>query len=188
MDDNKKMINMMEQIQIRIEQMQIKTEQIQIKTEQIVNDNKKMLNIIEKLKTDVEETKIRLDKLEERMDNIENRMDNMEKTEKAHFEHTCNEFERLEKKIDSNFKNLDEKIDIVKQKTVIEVIDGVEQITATISKMINNVENKINTEIKERKYQIDKLKNLTEYDKIVLKNLESRVSILEEESQKYNGK
>ena len=167
-----------------------------------MDDNKKMMNMMEKMlkmmgdicsRMDSMENRMdsienRMDSIENRMDSMENRMDNFEKTEKAHFEHTCNEFERIEKKIDSNFKNLDKKIDITKEKIIIEVIEGVEEVSATTSKFISKVENKVETEVKERKYQIERLNNLTDYDKIVLKNLESRVAILEEESQKYNGK
>lgn len=54
------------------------------------------------------------------------------------------------------------------------------------SKLIENTENKIKTESEERKYQIDKLNSLTEYEKIILKNLESRIAILEEETEIYN--
>lgn len=153
-----------------------------------MDDNKKMMSMMEEMLKRMKSMEDKMTNMENRMDCMENRMDNMEKTEKAHFEYTCNEFERLEKKIDNNFKNLDEKIDITKEKIVLEVIEGVEEISATTSKLISKVESKVETEVKERKYQIEKLNNLTEYDKIVLKNLESRVSILEEESQNYNGK
>ena len=60
------------------------------------------------------------------------------------------------------------------------------KIKVDISKSIQNVENKIKNESEERKYQIDKLNSLTEYDKIILKNLESRIAILEEETENYN--
>ena len=188
MEENKKIINMMEQIIDDNKSMKDTMNQIiednksmKDTMNQIIDDNKKIKNTVEETQNDIKGVNKRLDKLEFRMDS-------MEKTEKAHFEQTCNEFERLEKKIDSNFKYLDEKIDTTKEKIVLEVIDGVEEVSASVSKIINKVENKVDTEVKERKYQIEKLNNLTEYDKIVLKNLESRVSILEEEAQKYNGK
>ena len=124
--------------------------------------------------------------LKNKVSNIEKKLDNLEKTEKSHFEYACNEFERIENKIDSNFKHLNDKIDNTKDKIVSEVIDVLEDFSIVTSKSIENVENKLRTESKEREYQIERLNNLTEYDKIVLKNLESRISILEEESQKYN--
>lgn len=48
-----------------------------------------------------------------------------------------------------------------------------------------NLESKIKSEMEERKTEISKIKGLNEYDKLVLKNVESRISILEEESQNY---
>lgn len=80
---------------------------------------------------------------------------------------------------------MDKKIDNTKDKIVTETIDVLESFSINISNAIENVDSKINTESKERQYQIERLNNLTEYDKIVLRNLESRISILEEESQDY---
>ena len=105
--------------------------------------------------------------------------------EKNHYKSTCNEFDKINKKIDSNFVYLDKKIDNTKDKIVTETIDVLESFSINISNAIENVDSKINTESKERQYQIERLNNLTEYDKIVLRNLESRISILEEESQDY---
>ena len=42
-----------------------------------------------------------------------------------------------------------------------------------------------NNKIEEEKTEISMINGLNDYDKIILKNLESRISILEEESQKY---
>ena len=42
-----------------------------------------------------------------------------------------------------------------------------------------------NNKIEEEKTGISIINGLNHYDKIILKNLESRISILEEESQKY---
>ena len=42
-----------------------------------------------------------------------------------------------------------------------------------------------NNKIEEEKTGISIINGLNDYDKIILKNLESRISILEEESQKY---
>ena len=43
------------------------------------------------------------------------------RTEKLHFEYTSNKFNRLEQKIDSNFKYLDEKIDNTKNKLELKI-------------------------------------------------------------------
>ena len=41
------------------------------------------------------------------------------------------------------------------------------------------------TETKANNKQIENIEKLNEYDKIILRNLESRISILEEETNKY---
>ena len=81
--------------------------------------------------------------------------------------------EQLNKRIDKIEDRIEKKINNLK-------------IKVDISKSIQNIENEIKNESKERKYQIDKLNSLTEYDKIILKNLESRIAILEEETENYN--
>ena len=63
--------------------------------------------------------------------------------------------------------------------------DDVEIFDKITCKAIKNIENKKDNEKEERKYVIENIKNLSDYDRIVLKNLESRISILEEESEKY---
>ena len=50
---------------------------------------------------------------------------------------------------------------------------------------MKNIENKIDNEKNERILEIDKVKGINDYHKIILRNLESRICILEEESEKY---
>ena len=147
-----------------------------------MEDNKKMMSILEEILKTVKGLEKRMDSIEKRMDKIESRMDKIEKRMdklESRFDkferYTCNEFQRLEKKIDST-----------KEKIISATIDEMERFSNAASRLINNVDSKLQTETKERIFEIEKLNNVTEYDKIVLKNLESRVSILEEESQRYN--
>lgn len=144
-----------------------------------MEDNKKMMSILEEILKTVKGLEKRMDSIEKRIDKLENRFNKFER-------YTCNEFQRLEKKIDFNFKYLDKKIDSTKEKIISATIDETERFSNAASRLINNVDSKLQTETKERIFEIEKLNNVTEYDKIVLKNLESRVSILEEESQRYN--
>lgn len=55
----------------------------------------------------------------------------------------------------------------------------IEDIKKDIYKLIKRIE-----QTEARAVQTNKLTNLNEYDKIILKNLESRISILEEEKEK----
>lgn len=151
-----------------------------------MEDNKKMMSILEEILKTVKGLEKRMDSIEKRMDSIEKRMDKLENRFNKFERYTCNEFQRLEKKIDFNFKYLDKKIDSTKEKIISATIDEMERFSNAASRLINNVDSKLQTETKERIFEIEKLNNVTEYDKIVLKNLESRVSILEEESQRYN--
>lgn len=144
-----------------------------------MDDNKKMMSMLEEVLRTVKGLEKNIEKLEKRMVRLEKRMD-------KHERYTCSEFQRLEKKIDSNFKYLDNKIDSTKEKIISATIDEIERFSNTASRLINNVDSKLQTETKDRIFEIEKLNNITEYDKIVLKNLESRVTILEEESQRYN--
>lgn len=121
----------------------------------------------------------------ERLDSIENKFDKLDKTEKSHFEYISNKFDRIEKNQKSNFEYLDDKIETSKNKMISSITEVFETFSNAASKTIENVENKIINEEAERKFEIDRLKNLDEYDKIVLRNLESRISILEEESEQY---
>lgn len=121
----------------------------------------------------------------EAVKNIDKKLDNLDKIEKQHFEYTTNKFNRIEQKIDSNFKYLDEKVDNTKNKLVSEIKDIFENFSVTTTKSIKNLENKMDNEKNERIMEISKMRSLNDYDRIILKNLESRITILEEESQNY---
>ena len=54
-----------------------------------------------------------------------------------------------------------------------------------LSKKINDLDNKIEKEKDERVMEIAKIEGINDYDKIILKNLEGRICILEEETEKY---
>ena len=58
-------------------------------------------------------------------------------------------------------------------------------LTDATSQELEKLDNKVTQESKQRKYQTDKLNNMSEYNRLVLENLESRICILEEEAQKY---
>ena len=66
-----------------------------------------------------------------------------------------------------------------------ETTDILENFSVATTKSINNLENKIDNEENERIMEISKMRSLNDYDRIILKNLESRITILEEESQNY---
>lgn len=121
----------------------------------------------------------------EAIKNIDKKIDNLDKIEKLHFEYITNKFNRIEQKIDSNFKYLEEKIDNTKNKLVSETTDIFESFSVATTKSIKNLENKMDNEKNERIMEISKMRSLNDYDRIILKNLESRITILEEESQNY---
>ena len=208
---NNQLISDMKEIKVKLEKIENKLEEQDEKFEKIQNKleendekfEKDRNNIIkclmrrkfEKIEDEVGkidyELKIyneRFSKIEKKLENIdkiEEKLDNIDKIEKLHFEYITNKFNRIEQKIDSNFKYLDEKIDNTKDKLVSNITDLIENFSINASKLIDNVENKIKNEVRERKIEISKVKGLNDYDRIILKNLESRISILEEESQKY---
>lgn len=147
----------------------------EIKEEVKNSDNIELMKAIYK---EIIETK-------EAVKNINIKLDNLDKVKKLHFEYTTNKFNRIEQKIDSNFKYLDEKIDNTKNKLASEITDIFESFSVATTKSIKNLENKMDNEKNERIMEISKMRNLNDYDRIILKNLESRITILEEESQNY---
>lgn len=142
--------------------------------------------ILNKHTKKLEEHDERFATLENKTDKICKNLDDLGKTEKLHFEYTTNKFNRIEQKIDTNFKYLDEKIDTTKNNLISETADILETFSLATTKSIKNIENKIENEKKERVLDIGQIKGLNDYNKIILRNLESRISILEEESEKYN--
>ena len=76
-----------------------------------------------------------------------------------------------------------------------EILLKVNKIDKKQDKIVNNMKEfknfyfeDLNNRIEENNYKSMPLTSFTEYDRILLNNLESRLCILEEESQKYNGK
>ena len=67
-----------------------------------------------------------------------------------------------------------------------ETTEVFESFSLAATKSMKNIENKIDNEKNERILEIDKMKGMNDYNKIILRNLESRICILEEESEKYN--
>lgn len=153
------------------------------KTEKKVD---KLSDKVDELTDKVEEHDKRFESLEQKTDKISKSLDDLSRTEKLHFEYTSNKFNRIEQKIDSNFKYLEEKIDNTKNKLVSETSDILESFSIAATKSIKNIENKIDNEKNERVLQIDQIRGMNDYNKIILRNLESRICILEEESEKYN--
>ena len=116
-------------------------------------DIKEIKGTLNKHTEKLEEHDKRFDNLEKKTDNIEKKLDNLDKIERLHFEYTRNKFARLDKKIDTNFSCL---------------------------------ENKIENEAEERKVDISRIEGKNDFDRIVLSDFGSRISILEEEGEKYN--
>ena len=141
---------------------------------------------VDKLSDKIDEHDKRFEILENKMDKMSKNLDDLSRNEKSHFEYISNKFNRLEQKVDSNFKYLDEKIDNTKNKLVSETTEVLESFSIAATKSIKNIESKIDNEKNERVLQIDQIKGMNDYNKIILRNLESRICILEEESEKYN--
>ena len=122
---------------------------------------------LENLEKEQQEHTIRLRRLEEgqefnfkkiidhnlKIDKLIENLNVSDKVEKLHFEYVRNKFKRLEQKVDSNFKELNDKI--------------------------NNIRDII------IKFDNIKFKGINDYERIVLNDLESRISILEEETETY---
>jgi len=92
-------------------------------------------------------------------------------------------FKYLDKKIDAKFKYLDEKINNTKNSLVAEIAEEFKNFYEMTERRINNLENKIDIEIEDRKEDVSKVK---EFNRMILNDIRGRVSILEEESEKYN--
>jgi len=92
-------------------------------------------------------------------------------------------FKYLDKKIDAKFKYLDEKINNTKNSLVAEIAEEFKNFYEMTERKINKIENKIDIEIEDRKEDVSKVK---EFNRMILNDIRGRVSILEEESEKYN--
>ena len=80
-------------------------------------------------------------------------------------------------------KELNEKIDNTKNTLVAEIVEELNNFSVTTTRLINKLENKIENEIKARKEDVSKVKD---FNRIIVNDIRSRVSILEEENEKYN--
>lgn len=90
-------------------------------------------------------------------------------------------------KLEKSINKLNTDICLIKEKIEYLYINIIGNNAQKKSKDNKDNENKMSNELKERLSQIGKLNDISEYDKIILKNLESRISILEEETQNYNN-
>lgn len=91
----------------------------------------------------------------------------------------------LNERIDTVYKELNEKIDNTKNTLVKEISEEFKTFYEVSEKTTNNLNKKIEDEIEDRKVDFSKIK---EFNKIIINDVRSRVSILEEESEKYNLK
>lgn len=122
---------------------------------------------LENLEKVQQEHTIKLERLEEgqefnfkkiidhnlKIDKLIENLNVSDKVEKLHFEYVRNKFDRLERKVDSNFKELNDKIKDIRDVII--------------------------------KFDNLNFKGINDYERIVLNDLESRISILEEESETY---
>lgn len=158
-----------------------------MKEEDIKIEELSSIDLIKLIYKEIKNTKTELD---EKIDNVckelSLKMDNIykeleQKIDNVHRE--LNEkYHELNQKIQANCKYLEEKIDNTKNTLVIEISDELKGISTTTTKLINDLEKKINNEINDRKLDVSKVKD---FNKIILNDIGSRVSILEEESEKY---
>ena len=173
-------VELMKMIYKEIKEMKVfinkKNEEKLDKLTEVVNKNEEKIDGLTSVVTEVEN----------KLDKVSKNLDDLSKTEKLHFEYINNKFNRLEKNNECNFKYLNEKIDNTKNKLVSEATDVFESFSSVVSKSIKNIENKIDNEKNERILEIDKINGINDYNKIILRNLESRICILEEENEKYN--
>ena len=133
------------------------------------------LDGVELLKLIYEELKSTRIELNEKIDKVYNELN--EKIDKVYNE--------LNEKIDRVYNELNEKIDNTKDTLVFEIAEELKSITDMTSKSINNLEKKLDNEIEDRKVDVSKVKD---FNRIILNDIRSRVSILEEETEKYNLK
>lgn len=80
-------------------------------------------------------------------------------------------------------KELNKKIDNTKNTLVAEIVEELNNFSITTTRLINKLENKIENEIEARKEDVSKVKD---FNRIIVNDIRSRVSILEEENEKYN--
>jgi len=178
MEKENKELNSMELIKLIFEEVKRNSKELNCINEElkihrgILNEHSKKLD----------EHDIRFEKIDKKLDGHDIRFEKIDKKLDDH----DNKFNRIEQKLDSNFKYLDEKIDNTKNKLISAIVEELDKFSVSTTKLINNLESKIRNEQEERILEISKMKGINDYNKLILKNLESRISILEEESEKYN--
>lgn len=111
--------------------------------------------------------------LNEKIDTVYNELN--EKIDTVHKE--------LKEEIKDEFDYLDKKIDNTKKSLVIEISEEYKNLYEMTEKRINNLKKEMDTEIEDRKADVSKVK---EFNKMIFNDIRGRVSILEEESEKYN--
>lgn len=125
------------------------------------------LNGMELLKLIYEEVKNTRTELNEKIDAVYNELN-----------------EKIEQ-LDEKVKQLDEKIDNTKDTLVAEIAEELNNFSAMTEERIDNLNKKIENEIEDRKVDVCKVKD---FNRIILNDIRGRVSILEEETEKYNLK
>ena len=134
--------------------------------------DKKIDEVYKELNNKIEEVYKELDKkIDEVYKELNNKIDEV--------------YKELDNKIEEVYKELNEKIDNTRKILIAEVSEELKVVSITTSGLINSLENKIDDEINDRKIDISKVKD---FNKIILNDFGSRISILEEEGEKYNIK
>ena len=95
------------------------------------------------------------------------------------------EIQSVKKELNEKFNYLDKKIDNKINSLVAEISEEFKTFYEVSEKRIINLEEKIDSEIEDRKVDISKIK---EFNRIIINDIRGRVSILEEETEKYNLK
>ena len=133
------------------------------------------LGVMELLKLIYEEIKNVREELNEKIDAVHKELD--KKIDAV--------YKELNEKIDIKFNYLDKKIDNTENTLVKDISEEFKTFYEVGQKRINNLEEKIDSEIEDRKIDVSKIK---EFNRIIISDIRGRVSILEEESEKYNLK
>ena len=131
------------------------------------------LGVMELLKLIYEEIKNVREELNEKIDAVHKELD--KKIDAV--------YKELNEKIDIKFNYLDKKIDNTENTLVKDISEEFKTFYEVGQKRINNLEEKIDSEIEDRKIDVSKIK---EFNRIIISDIRGRVSILEEESEKYN--
>ena len=147
------------------------------------------LNGMELLKLIYEEVKNNREEIQKLREEFEQRFKDLEKRvtcleEKVNrLEEKVNRLEEKVNRLEEKINYMDEKIDNTKKQLVLEIAEELKDFSAMTTKTIINLEKKIDNEIEDRKVDVSKIK---EFNRIIINDIRGRVSILEEESERYN--